>query len=128
MTRRKKTDYEGGEQVVVAQWLDLHRVKWFHTPNGGARNAVTGSILKRQGVKPGVPDIVIIDRPPADPLSVGVVIELKAPLELCPRARPSKEQMAWLRDFADRGWLAKVCHGAVDAISWLKKLGYESMQ
>lgn len=32
----------------------------FAIPNGGNRSAVTGAILKREGVKAGVPDICIV--------------------------------------------------------------------
>lgn len=32
----------------------------FHCPNGGSRNPIEAANLKRQGVKAGVPDIVII--------------------------------------------------------------------
>lgn len=35
----------------------------FAVPNGGKRNAVTGAILKREGVKAGVADIVILRNP-----------------------------------------------------------------
>lgn len=32
----------------------------FAVPNGGKRDRITGAILKREGVKAGVPDIVIV--------------------------------------------------------------------
>jgi len=35
----------------------------FAVPNGGKRNAITGAILKREGVKAGVADIVILRNP-----------------------------------------------------------------
>ena len=35
-------------------------VIWFHPPNGEARSARTGGKLKAMGVKPGVPDLVIV--------------------------------------------------------------------
>ena len=31
----------------------------FAIPNGGARDAITGAILKAEGVKPGVPDVFL---------------------------------------------------------------------
>src|SRR5690554_7178377 len=43
----------------------------WHTPNGGHRNVVVASKLKAQGVKRGVPDIVIVDRPPLCPDNIG---------------------------------------------------------
>lgn len=35
----------------------------FAVPNGGNRNAITGAIMKREGVKAGVADIVILRNP-----------------------------------------------------------------
>ena len=51
--------------------LQIACVKWFRyqypepkyliwaTPNGGARNAITGAILKVEGVRSGIPDLII---------------------------------------------------------------------
>lgn len=33
---------------------------WFHVPNGGKRDLITGAQLKRAGAKAGVPDMVLI--------------------------------------------------------------------
>jgi len=33
---------------------------WFHVPNGERRDVRTGSRLKRMGVRPGVPDFLLI--------------------------------------------------------------------
>jgi len=63
-------------QVAVAQYLDLKLPKtwrWYHPPNGGWRHKLTGAKLKAQGLKPGVPDCVIL-RPNGSP----IYIELKA--------------------------------------------------
>lgn len=35
----------------------------FAVPNGGKRSAITGAILKREGVKAGVADIIILRNP-----------------------------------------------------------------
>jgi hypothetical protein len=35
-------------------------VRWFHVPNGEHRTQATGERLKRMGVMPGVPDIIIL--------------------------------------------------------------------
>jgi hypothetical protein len=63
-------------QVAVAQYLDLKLPKswrWFHPPNGGHRLKSVAGKLKAQGVKPGVPDVVVL-RPNGAP----IWIELKA--------------------------------------------------
>lgn len=62
-------------QRAVAQYLDAvlpADVVWFHPPNGGFRTKAEAGIFKALGVKPGVPDIVIIWRGRA------YFIELKA--------------------------------------------------
>ena len=52
----------------------------------------------------------------------GVAIELKRQ-----KASPSAlkpEQREWLQALRDRGWEARVCRGAAEAIGWLESLGY----
>ena len=33
---------------------------WFHVPNGAPTNAITGARLKSMGLKPGIPDLVLV--------------------------------------------------------------------
>lgn len=33
---------------------------WFHVPNGAPTNAVTGARMKAMGLKPGIPDLVLV--------------------------------------------------------------------
>ena len=50
---------------ACAQFLDIALPSdsvWFHPPNGGARSPVEAAIFKGLGVKPGVPDLVIVHR------------------------------------------------------------------
>ncbi len=51
------------------------KLRLFHIPNGGSRNKIEASILKGQGVMPGVPDLFL-----AVPKSTygGMWIEMKA--------------------------------------------------
>ncbi len=54
-------------QVAVIQWWALaHRTIYslplevlFAIPNGGARDPITGARLKAEGVRPGVPDLML---------------------------------------------------------------------
>lgn len=57
---------EHAEQVAVIQWwasycgtmgLDIRLL--FAIPNGGARSEVTGAMLKAEGVRPAVPDLML---------------------------------------------------------------------
>ncbi len=52
------------EQILhtsIAAYLRAAHPKllWFHVPNGGGRNVVEASILKRMGTLAGVPDLVV---------------------------------------------------------------------
>jgi hypothetical protein len=54
---------EASLQVRVMQELDLLLPKEafaFHCPNGGKRDVIEAKNLQRQGVKPGIPDIIIM--------------------------------------------------------------------
>lgn len=83
----------------------------FAIPNGGARDAVTGAMLKAEGVKPGVPDIFL-------PLPVGdyhgLFVEMKTA-----RGRPTPEQREWLMRLKNRGYAAVLCRGLDEAIDTL---------
>lgn len=79
----------------------------FHVPNGGQRNARVGLQLKREGVKRGVPDIII---PVPRQSYVGMVIELKFG-----KNKLSTEQQDWLSFFAQQHWHCIVAYSWQDA-------------
>lgn len=70
--------------MAVARVLQYSTVLWFHVPNGGARNKVTGAILKAMGVRPGVADLLFV-MPPTATL---YALELKAP-----KKKPRESQL-----------------------------------
>jgi hypothetical protein len=50
-------------QVAIMQYLESALpsfIRAAHVPNGGRRDSITGAKLKREGVKAGFPDIVLI--------------------------------------------------------------------
>lgn len=116
----RRNNEEEHEQAVVADWLDQRGILYTAVPNGGKRNVVTAARLKRQGVKRGVPDLLIFDSPPSEPKMVGVAIEMKR------RAggRVTPEQREWLRALDYRDWVSLICRGADQAIEKLTELGY----
>lgn len=103
----------------------IPEVAWaFHVPNGGHRHIAVAAQLKQQGVKSGVPDI-LIPVPSAIPMDeatthlfvqahacaaplryVGLAIELKVG-----KGKQSAEQVRWQVRFQQSGWRAMVCHG-----------------
>ena len=110
---------EEQEQLALVQWLELHKIRYTHVPNEGKHKVQYRAKQKRLGVKPGVPDILIFDRPPLSPENVGVAIELKRQKG----GRVTPEQIAWLEDLKARGWAVAVCQGAMEAIRFLQELG-----
>ena len=111
---------EEAEHMALVQWLELHAIRYTHVPNEGLHKVQYRVKQKRLGVKPGVPDILIFDRPPLSPENVGVAIELKRQKG----GRVTPEQIAWLEDLKARGWAVAVCQGAMEAIRVLQELGF----
>lgn len=73
-------------QVTCADFLDRclpHNAAWCHVSNEGKRSKAAGARLKREGLKPGWPDILIIYQGRL------ICIELKAG-----KGRLSKAQIA----------------------------------
>ena len=116
---------ERQQQEALASYLDTIGVLWCHVPNEGKRSKATAALQKRAGLKAGVPDVLIFTvsgRLAATAFATavrGVAIELKEP-----RKEPTNPQAQWLGDLARHGWITKVCHSAVEAITWLQSIGY----
>jgi hypothetical protein len=127
--RRRPRQLEAPHQRALARWLDLCGVVWLHVPNGGARSLKSGVWLKQQGAKAGFPDNLILTRPPLLPEAPGVALELKPTLTQARYAKPSEAQGRWLEVLRALGWVVIVAHGHDQAITELRRLGYnESMR
>jgi len=120
--RDKTSPREASEQAALFRWLRRHRIAAFAVPNGGLRPGRGGVSLRAQGVERGVPDLLIIDRPPHRLDFVGVALELKRTNGKPSDLRP--EQREWLERFDSRGWASAVAYGADAAIGWLRSLGF----
>jgi hypothetical protein len=79
---------EHHEQVTVVQWLERRGYVVFAVPNGGKRSIATATQLKREGVRKGAPDLVVVNRAPAN--GEPTMIEMKRKKD----ARYSPEQLA----------------------------------
>lgn len=122
---------EDQEMQLLAEWLDLTGVLWTKTFNEGRHRPQYRIKQKRLGLKPGCPDVFIFEAPPerydCDAClrwKPGVAIELKR--QNASPSRTTPEQRAWLQALRKRGWEARVCRGAGEAIDWLESLGYGS--
>ena len=108
---------EEDEQRAVAQYLDMRRdLVWCHVGNGGMRNRAEGGKLKAQGVKAGVPDILIFNATKEG--HVGTAIELKRR----DGGKLTIGQMEWLCNLKKNRWATALCHGSDEAIEVLKRL------
>ncbi|AMO58134.1 VRR-NUC domain-containing protein [Endozoicomonas montiporae] len=112
--RKPAVDREGSQQKLFFDWLrfthpDVYK-HTFHIPNGGQRSGKAGAKMKREGVKRGVPDIMVA-------LSNGqwpaLFIEFKAAKPYDSSVKP--EQKEWLERLNKAGYLAVVCKGVAEA-------------
>jgi len=118
---KNKCPTEFQEQKKLAEYLDYNGYCWCHVPNGGNRDAKTGAKMKKQGVKPGVPDVLIFDAPNQDIRNSnlkGIAIELKRKKG----GQLQDNQKEWLGKLFKINWLTKVFQGADEAIDWLEKI------
>ena len=125
-TKGKRSPLESAEQAALFRWLRRNCVAAFCVPNGGLRPGRGGINMKAQGVTPGIPDLLIVDRPPNQPHYVGIALELKRANGKPSDIRP--EQMLWLERFEQRGWISVVSFGSRAAIDWLRTMGYGEQQ
>lgn len=103
---------EKQEQIALfkrAQYHEITRTFMWATPNGGKRNPLEAKSLKLQGVKAGVPDILLAY--PANGYH-GLFIELKRP----PKGGVLTADQAMMLDRLGKvGFAVHVCYGWVAA-------------
>ena len=103
------TGTEGQAQEFLFDWIQYQLGKYpelkllYHIPNGGKREAATARVLKRQGVKAGVPDLHL---PVARGGYHGLYIELKVG-----KNKATEYQKEWLENLTKQGYYATVCYG-----------------
>ncbi|MDH0640637.1 VRR-NUC domain-containing protein [Pseudomonas sp. GD03860] len=112
--RAKPIDREGLEQAALMVEIAVRHPAAakliYHVPNGGHRHKQVAIKLKEQGVKAGVPDLVL---PMARGGYFGLYIEFKAKPPFDAAVSPSQD--AYLQALLEQGYLAIVCRGALDA-------------
>lgn len=105
----RKTASESVEQTGLFRWAAFERGKhpelelMYHVPNEGKRSKRTGAQLKREGLKPGVPDMVL---PVPRGKYHGLYIEMKATGN-----KTTDEQNKWLEALQEQGYRTAVCYG-----------------
>lgn len=103
---------EDQEQAALFEWVALQDnpvIKLLYSiPNGGYRPPRTAALLKRTGVKPGVPDMFL---PVAHGCYHGLFIELKR----VHGGAVSFYQKIWIDNLRSQGYRVEVCKGWVEA-------------
>jgi hypothetical protein len=102
-------------QRAVLQHLDVRATPgtyWFHVGNGGWRSPVEARIFKGLGVKPGVPDLILIRNGQTHALELkangGRLTPVQATAHVLMRAA---------------GAIVGVAHGIDEATAWLEERG-----
>jgi hypothetical protein len=96
---------ESQEQTAFVEWFRLQYPKEivFAIPNGANKSIATAMKFKREGLRPGVPDLFIATQP-------GIFIEMKAKT-----GRVSKKQKEMIAALRGKGYIAEVCFGFEEA-------------
>ena len=103
---------EHDEQVAFCQYLDFVHVTYFAVPNGSNKSMTARRKFKAEGLKPGVPDMVLLFEG-----GETVFIEMKRKSG----GTVSKDQKEWLERLRVLGFNAYVCKGAKEAIETVQK-------
>lgn len=115
------------EQEAVIEWTVLMEKQYpelamlFHIANGGDRHPAVAKKLKAQGVKAGVPDLML---PVARGGWHGLFIEMKRQKG----GRLSEEQKEWIKALTDEHYLAVRANGAEEACDIIYKYLTENGQ
>ena len=116
---------EQQHQIYVIQWSQQPTIRekypelamLFHIANERS-DKVQASILKKMGVKKGVPDLCL---PVPSGKYHGLFIEMKTD-----SGRASAEQLWWISHLEANGYATAVCYGwnrAVEVLEWYLNLG-----
>lgn len=104
---------EAEEQITVIEYCDLKGIPIYHIANEGKRTRYTGDLLKRMGMRRGVPDLCV---PLPKGKFHGFYIEMKSA-----SGKATNEQISWLKRLKENGYATAICHGADEAINLIDK-------
>lgn len=114
-----RKNLEHVEQVFLFKWAFFQAAAYpelrlmFAIPNGGSRGGtelqrkINGKNLKDEGVRSGVPDILL---PVARQGYHGLFIEMKYG-----KNKPSTEQKEWIESLRNQNYKAEVCYSCDEA-------------
>lgn len=109
---------ESIEQISLMHWAVFMKNRYpelellYHVPNGGKRDRTTAAKLKAEGVKAGVPDLVL---PVGRGGYLGLYIEMKVG-----KNKTTENQEYWLKKLTEQGYRTAVCYGWEEASAVLE--------
>lgn len=106
---------ESKHQIAVVEWLRRRKHHVFSVPNEGRRDPRVAQRLKRQGMVPGIPDLIITHRDGRRP----IMIEMKD--ETGELSDTQVDTQATLMRF---GWPVYTCNTGKAAHDLLVRLGF----
>lgn len=104
---------EDNEQIAVIKYCDILGIPITHTANEGKRSASYGAKLKRMGLRPGFPDLLITR---ARGGFHGFAIEMKYG-----KNKPTEAQYKWLLTLKQEGYATAICYSAKEAIDLIER-------
>lgn len=106
---------ESDIQIASIYWFKLQYPKYIiaSIPNGGSRNVIEATRMKREGTLKGLPDVVIYE---PHGIFHGCFVEFKAP-----KGRHSKEQIEMMGELLKRGYSVNTCYSFDDFRTVVKK-------
>lgn len=100
---------EDDEQIAVIEYCEMMHIDAVHIPNEGKRSVSYAVRMKRMGLRSGFPDLLF----PYPRMGYhGLYIEMKAQ-----GGKLTADQKKWLAKLNARGYCARVCVGADEAIN-----------
>ena len=100
---------EHQEQSLVVKYCTLKKIPIFHIPNGSYKSVTARTKSKQEGLKAGVPDLMI---PVPNKNHHGLFIEMKR----VKNSKVSVHQKQWIELLNKQGYKAIVCYGNKEAI------------
>ena len=100
---------EHQEQSSVVKYCTLKKIPIFHIPNGSYKSVTARTKSKQEGLKAGVPDLML---PIPNKNHHGLFIEMKR----VKNSKVSVHQKQWIELLNKQGYKAIVCYGNNEAI------------
>lgn len=100
---------EDSIQQALVQWAAYaHEVSLIHIPNQGKRSFSYGRRLKKMGLRPGFPDLMLLAK---RHIYGALFIELKADHS----CKATLAQKGWIHELKQAGYRAEICYGLDEA-------------